>query len=184
MRDATRRGAAENDVQKHNERLAGAWRQMSTLRRRYKRVCKGDDVEDCTHKQRLEVSYQSMIKVLQQNTWIDRKFLTSCVRARAQQYDINLHTARGRQTSFCCKIKQSVLRKVFERPARPLETQKTKNDGNCKNHSRSQMVCQNQTAIRYRMQFMPKGTRTTRCKQHPNNITMPSGLRVVLYLNF
>jgi len=35
VRDAIRRGAAENEVQKHEERLTGAWRQMSTLRQRY-----------------------------------------------------------------------------------------------------------------------------------------------------
>jgi len=45
------RGAAENEVQKHEEKLTGAWRQMSTLRRRYEKWCKGDDIEDCTHKQ-------------------------------------------------------------------------------------------------------------------------------------
>ena len=65
---ATQRGVAENEVQKHEERLTGAWRQMSKLRRRYERWCKGDDIEDCTHKQRYEASYQSMAKVLQQNT--------------------------------------------------------------------------------------------------------------------
>jgi len=32
---AIRRGAAENEVQKHEEKLTGAWRQMSKLRRRY-----------------------------------------------------------------------------------------------------------------------------------------------------
>ena len=35
VRDTIRRGAAENEVQKHQEKLTGAWRQMSTLRRRY-----------------------------------------------------------------------------------------------------------------------------------------------------
>ena len=35
VRDAIQKGAAENEVQKHEERLTGAWRQMSTLRRRY-----------------------------------------------------------------------------------------------------------------------------------------------------
>jgi len=34
-KDAIRRGAAENDVQIHVERLTGAWRQMSTPRRPY-----------------------------------------------------------------------------------------------------------------------------------------------------
>jgi len=66
--DAIRRGAAENEVQKHEEKLAGVWRQMSTLGRRYEKWCKGDDIEDCKHKQRYEESYQSMVKVLQQNT--------------------------------------------------------------------------------------------------------------------
>jgi hypothetical protein len=35
VRDAIRRGAAENEVQKHKEKLTGARRQMRTLRRRY-----------------------------------------------------------------------------------------------------------------------------------------------------
>jgi len=87
------RRAAENDsvrCKKHEEKLTGVWRQMSTLRRRYEKWCKGDNIEDCTHQQRYEESYQSMVKVLQQNTWIDdRKFLKSCVRARAEQGNIN-----------------------------------------------------------------------------------------------
>jgi len=45
VRDAIRRGAAENMVQKHEEKLTGAWRQMSTLRRRYEKWCKDDDIE-------------------------------------------------------------------------------------------------------------------------------------------
>jgi len=65
VRHAIRRWAAEHEVQKQEERLAGAWKQMSSLRRRYERWCKGDDIEDCTHKLRYEVSYQSMVKVLQ-----------------------------------------------------------------------------------------------------------------------
>jgi len=88
--DAIRRGAAENEVQEHEEKLTGAWRQMSTLRRRFEKCCKDDDTEDCTHKQRYEESYQSMVKVLQQNIWIDdRKLLKSCVRARAEQGNIS-----------------------------------------------------------------------------------------------
>jgi len=43
--DAIRRGAAENEVPKHGERLTGAWRQLSTFRRRYERWCKGDNIE-------------------------------------------------------------------------------------------------------------------------------------------
>ena len=59
VRDAIRRGAAENEVQKHEQKLTSVWRQMSTLRRRYGKWCKGDDIEDCTHKQRYEESYQA-----------------------------------------------------------------------------------------------------------------------------
>jgi len=99
VRDSIRRGAAENEVPKHEEKLTGAWRQMSTLRRRYEKWCKGDDIEDCTHKQRYKASYQSMVKVLQQTTWIDdRKFLKSCVRAKVEQGNIN-HPAYGTWTA-------------------------------------------------------------------------------------
>jgi len=95
VRDAIQRGAAENKVQKHEKKLTGAWRQMSTLRRRYEKWCKGDDIEDCTHKQQHGESNQRMVMVLQQNIWIDeRKFLKSCVRARAEQGNIN-HPAYG-----------------------------------------------------------------------------------------
>ena len=48
VRDTIRRGAAENEVPKHEEKLTGAWVQISTLRRRYEKWCKGDDIEDCT----------------------------------------------------------------------------------------------------------------------------------------
>jgi len=68
VRDAIRRGAAENEMPKHEEKLTGAWRQMSSLRRRYEKWCKGDDIEDCTHKQQYEESSHSTVKVLQQNT--------------------------------------------------------------------------------------------------------------------
>jgi len=44
VRDAIRRGAAENEVQKHEEKLTGAWRQISTLRRGYEKRCKGDEI--------------------------------------------------------------------------------------------------------------------------------------------
>ena len=81
---------------------------MSTLRRRYERLCKSDAIEDCTHKHRYEASYQSIrmfahsgdsVKVLQQNTWIhDRKSLISCVRAGAEQDNIN-HPAYGTCTA-------------------------------------------------------------------------------------
>ena len=35
VRDAIRRGAAQDEVQKNEKKLTGAWRQMSTLRPRY-----------------------------------------------------------------------------------------------------------------------------------------------------
>jgi len=99
VKDAIRRGAAENEVQKYQKKLTGAWRQISELRRRCEKWCKGDDIEDCTHKQPYEESYQSMVKVLQQNTWIDdRIFLKSCVRARVEQSNIN-HPAYGTWTA-------------------------------------------------------------------------------------
>jgi len=86
-------------MQNHKKKLTGDWRQMSTLRRQYEKWCKGDDIEDCTHKQRYEESYQSMVKVLQENTWIDdRKFLESCVRTRAEQGNVN-HPAYGTWTA-------------------------------------------------------------------------------------
>jgi len=108
VRDAIRRGAAEIEVQKHEKKLTGAWRQMSTLRRRYEKWCKGDDIEDCTHNQRYEALYQSMVKVLQQNTWIDdRKFLKSCVRARAEQGNINRHTFGSWMADFMLRQNES-----------------------------------------------------------------------------
>jgi len=56
---------------------------MSTLRQRYEKWCKGDDIEDCKGddiEDTRYLAYQSMGKVLQQNTWFDNiKFLKSCV---------------------------------------------------------------------------------------------------------
>jgi len=79
MRDAIQTGAAENEAQKHEERLTGSWRQMCTLRQQCERWCKGEDITDYTHNQRYEASYQNMVKVLQQNTWIDDiNFLVMC----------------------------------------------------------------------------------------------------------
>jgi len=109
VRHTTRRGAAEIEVPKHEEKLTCAWRQIGTLRRRYKGWYKGDNTEDCARKRRYETSYHSMVKVLQQNTWIDdREFLVSCVRARLGQsktISITLHMTHGRQTSsqMACK---------------------------------------------------------------------------------
>jgi len=95
VRDALRRGAVESEMQKHEERLTGAWRQMSTLGRRFERWCKGDDIEDCTHKHRYEALYQNMTKVLQQNTWIDDR---KSMKSWAEQDKIN-HPAYGTWTA-------------------------------------------------------------------------------------
>jgi len=54
MKDEIRRVAAENEVPKHEEKLTGVWRQMSTPRRQYERWRKGDDIEDCTREQQYE----------------------------------------------------------------------------------------------------------------------------------
>jgi len=119
-RDAIRREEAENKVPKYasEEKLTSALRQISTLRRRCERgpsvkvmmmiafsisnsslvpnPCLGHnasvvfDIGDCTHKRRYEVSYHSMVKILQQNTCIDNStFLTSCMRARIEQDNSN-----------------------------------------------------------------------------------------------
>jgi len=59
------------------------------------KMVEGDHMNNCMHKQRHEALYQSMVKVLQENTSIDdRKFLKSCVQARAEQGNVN-HPARG-----------------------------------------------------------------------------------------
>jgi len=74
---------------------------MSTLRRRYEKWCKVEDIEDCTQKQQYEELYQSMLKVLQQNTWIDDiKFMKSYVQAKAEQGNIN-QPAYGTWTTDC-----------------------------------------------------------------------------------
>jgi len=64
------------------------------------------------------------------------------------------------------KWKQSVHGEVFEWHARPLETSNARKEGNCRDHSGSQMACTNQTGIRCKLQSMQKGTRTvtTRCE--------------------
>ena len=107
VRDAIQRGAAENEVQTHEERLTGALRQRSTTKQPYERWCKGDDIEDCTHKQQYEASYQGMVKVLQQNTWIDDRFFWNrvCELGQSKAISITLHMARGRQTSCYGKMK-------------------------------------------------------------------------------
>ena len=61
------------------------------------------------------------------------------------------------------KWKQSVLGEMFERPARPLETYKARNDGNCRDHSCSQMACKIQMAIRCRCLLRQNGDNSHGC---------------------
>jgi len=66
-----------------------------------------------------------MMKVLQQNTWIDdRKFLESCVQNRAEQDHTN-QSAYGTWTAdFLVQQNESraFFREIFEQPSRPMET--------------------------------------------------------------
>jgi len=106
---------------------------MSILRRQYEKWCKGDDIEDCTRKQRYEASYQSMVKVLQQNTWIDdRQFVKSCVRARAGQGNINSAAYGTWTTDFTLRQNESrvFLGKYLNDPRVPWRLNKERNDGN------------------------------------------------------
>jgi len=126
---------------------------MSTLRRQYEKWCKGDDIEDCTHKQRYEALYLGMVKVLQQNTWIDdRKFSKSCVRAGAEQGNIN-HPANGTWTAdFMLQQNESraFLGKYLNDPRVPWRHKKRKMMAiaGIVISSGSQVACKNQTAIR------------------------------------
>jgi len=104
-------------------------KQMSTLRRRYAKWCKGDDIEDCTQKQRYEASHQSMVKALQQNTWIDnRKFLKSRVRARAGQSNINQPTYGTWTVDFMLRQNESraFLGKYLNDPRSPRRHKRRK----------------------------------------------------------
>ena len=103
VRDAIWREAAENTVQTNAKKLTGVWKQMSTLRWQSESWCKGDDMEDCTHKQQYEVSYHSKVKVLQQNTWIDdRNSWNSLYELRqSKTISITLYMERGPQISYC-----------------------------------------------------------------------------------
>jgi len=66
VRKAIRRGAAENEVQKHRELMTGAWKKISTQRRRF------------------EVNYDpGLLEILQKDTWRnDKDFEKTCVRKR------------------------------------------------------------------------------------------------------
>jgi len=143
-------------VQKHEEKLTGVWIQISTLRRQYEKwsQVKGDDIEDCTHKQRYTESYQSMVKVFQQNTWVDdRKFLKSCVRARAEQGNIN-HPAYGTWTSDFM-LRQNESRAFLGKYLNDLRVhwrhKRQEMMAIVGIYSDSQMACKNQTTIRCKL---------------------------------
>ena len=72
VRKAIRRGAAENEVQKHRELMTGAWKKISTQRRRF------------------EVKYDpDLLEILQEDTWKnDKDFEKTCVRKRRADKNI------------------------------------------------------------------------------------------------
>ena len=81
-----------------------------------------------------QIAQPLLVKVLQQNTWIDvRKFLMSCVKARAEQDNIN-HPAYGTWTAdFMLRKNESstFLGKYLNDPRVPWR-HKAKNNGNCR----------------------------------------------------
>ena len=72
VRKAIRRGAAENEVQKHRELMTGAWKNISTQRRRF------------------EVNYDpGLLELLQEDTWKnDKDFEKTCARKRRADKNI------------------------------------------------------------------------------------------------
>ena len=108
---------------KSNINQTGVWRQMSTLRRRYEKWCKGDDIEDCTRKRESSkrnyyiISPRVIIKaiiiindmrnrikewwrscsrtlgLMTENSWNH-----VCELGQSKTISITLHMARGRQT--------------------------------------------------------------------------------------
>jgi len=109
----------------------------------------------------------TMMKVLQQNTWSDdRQLLKSCVRARAEQDNIN-HPAYGTwMADFMLRQNEcrAFLGNYLNDLRVPWRHQRTV--GNCRDHFSRQMACKNQAAaaIRCRLQAVHKGTRTRRCE--------------------
>ena len=68
MREAIRRGSAEEEVRKHRDCVTGAWKQISKQRRPW----------------RVDVSYDpSMVSALQHGTWMDKEgFKKTCIREK------------------------------------------------------------------------------------------------------
>jgi len=99
-----------------------------------------------------------MVKVLQQNTWFDdRKFLKSCVPARAEQGNIN-HPAYGTSTAdFMLRQNESraFLGKYLNDPRVPWIHQRREMMAIAGiipvAKSSAQMACKHQTAIRCKL---------------------------------
>ena len=72
VRKAIRRQTAENEVQKHRELMTGAWKKISTQRRRF------------------EVNYDpGLLEILQEDKWKnDKDFEKTCVRKRTADKNI------------------------------------------------------------------------------------------------
>ena len=69
VREAIRRGSAEEEVRKHRDRVTGAWKQISKQRRQ------------------VDVSYDlSMVMALQHGTWMDEEgFKKTCIREKKKR---------------------------------------------------------------------------------------------------
>jgi len=73
VRNAIRRGSAEEEVRKYQDRVTGAWKQISKQRRQ------------------LDVSYDpSMVAALQRGTWMDVEgFKKTCIKEKKQRGGIH-----------------------------------------------------------------------------------------------
>jgi len=73
VRKAIRRGPAEEEVRKHQDRVTGAWNQISKQRRR------------------VDVSYDlSMVTALQHGTWMDEEgFKRTCIKEKEKRGGIH-----------------------------------------------------------------------------------------------
>ena len=69
VRKAIRRGSAEEEVRKHQDRVTGAWKQIRK------------------HKRRVDISYDpSMVTALQHGTWMDEEgFKKTCIREKKKR---------------------------------------------------------------------------------------------------
>ena len=81
VRKAIRRGSAEEEVNKHRDRVTGAWKQISKQRRR------------------VDVSYDpSMVTALQHGTWMDEEgFKKTCIKEKKKggEASTSLSTVHG-----------------------------------------------------------------------------------------